>query len=430
MSEHLRLYPRFIVGALRSMTTGSPRYLAWVGALVLVTIIGATAYGRQTVYGLSVTGMTDQVSWGMYIANFTFLVGVAAAAVMMVIPGYLYHIKSVKDGVLIGELVAIGAILMCLLFVIADLGRPDRVWHMIPGIGRFHFPASMLSWDVLVLNGYLLLNLHIPGYILYQRFLGREPSHRFYMPFVYVSVVWAISIHTVTAFLYSGLGGRPFWNSAILAPRFIASAFTAGPAFIVLVLQVVRRNTAFKVTDELVRFLRMVVLVCGLINLFFLISEIFTEFYTDSVHVASARYLWFGLHGNDALVPWIWTALGMNVIALLMLATRQFEHRPRRRRGFVLSNAPLVLLIVGIWIEKGMGLIVPGFIPTPLGEVFEYMPTLTESLVCAGIWAFGLLVMTMLIKFATDVESGRLRVEPGPGSRRASPERAATPTGG
>jgi len=280
------------------------------------------------------------------------------------------------------------------------------MWHLIPGIGRFHFPISMLSWDVLVLNGYLLLNLHIPGYTLYQRYLGRGLKPKFYMPFVYVSVAWAVSIHTVTAFLYNGLVGRPFWNTAILAPRFIASAFTAGPAFIILVLHVVRRYTDFDVKEEMIRFLRMVVLVCGIINLFLLGSEVFTEFYSDSTHGVSARYLYFGLEGYNALVGWIWCSVSMNVAAILMLLTRGFEDR-----GVVLQNLPLVLLIVAIWIEKGMGLIVPGFIPTPLGEIFEYAPSLIETLVSLAIWAFGLLVMTLLIKFATDVETGRVSSE-------------------
>jgi molybdopterin-containing oxidoreductase family membrane subunit len=396
------------------MVSGGSLYHAWMAFLTMLVITGVWGYAQQAQRGLSVTGMTDQVSWGLYIANFTFLVGVAAAAVMMVIPGYLYKIKAVKGGVLIGEMVAIGAIIMCLLFVVVDLGRPDRMWHLLPGIGRFHFPISMLSWDVLVLNGYLLLNLHIPGYILYMRYLGKEPNPRFYMPFVYISVVWAISIHTVTAFLYNGLAGRPFWNSAILAPRFIASAFAAGPAFIVLVLHAVRHYTRFPVEGGMIRFLRQVVLVCGLINLFLLISEVFTEFYTGSSHGISAQYLFFGLHGYDALVPWIWTALVLNVGGVLMLVSRQFEHG-----GLMRTNLPLVMLILGIWIEKGMGLIIPGFIPTPLGEIFEYQPTLIESLICFGIWAFGLLVMTVLIKFATDVETGAIHaVEPQEKTRR------------
>ncbi|MCP4571403.1 MAG: polysulfide reductase NrfD [bacterium] len=383
------------------MFTGGPRYYAWLSFLVLLMAAGAAAYYRQAVLGLGVTGMTDQVSWGLYIANFTFLVGVAAAAVMMVIPGYLYHDKAVKGGVLLGEMVAIGAILMCLLFVMADLGRPDRMWHMIPPFGKFNFPVSMLAWDVLVLNGYLLLNLHVPGYLLYKRYRGEEPAKWLYLPFVYISIVWAISIHTVTAFLYTGLAGRPFWNAAILAPRFIASAFCAGPAFIVLVLEIVRGWTRFPMGDRLITFLRQVVLIAGLINIFLLISEIFTEFYAASAHVASARYLFFGLHGHDALVPWIWTSISLNVLALLALVSRRFE-----QRGLVVRNLPLAMLIVAIWIEKGMGLVFPGFIPTPLGEIVEYLPSANEVVVSAGIWGLGLFVMTVLIKHAVDIETG------------------------
>ena len=220
----------------------------------------------------------------------------------------------------------------------------------------------MLTWDVIVLNGYLLLNLHICGYLLYCAYCGRQPSKVFYVPFVFIAIVWAVSIHTVTAFLYVGLGGRPFWNSAIIAPRFLASAFAAGPAFIILTLQIVRRYTRHRVSDDALLTLRRIVQVAMIINMFLLGCEVFTEFYTDSAHVASARYLYFGLHGRHALVPWIWTAIGMNADG----------HRPagccRPRAACRLLNVACVLSIVGIWIEKGMGLIVPAFVPTPLGR--------------------------------------------------------------
>ncbi len=390
------------------MFTGSGRYYLWLAFLAALIGMGAFAYYRQAVHGLGVSGMTDQVSWGLYIANFTFLVGVAAAAVMMVIPGYLYHNNEVKGGVLLGEMVAIGAIVMCLLFVVADLGRPDRMWHMIPPFGKFNFPMSMLAWDVLVLNGYLVLNLHVPGYLLYKRYRGEEPAKWMYLPFVYVSIVWAISIHTVTAFLYTGLAGRPFWNAAILAPRFIASAFCAGPAFIILVLEIVKGWTRFPMGDRVISFLRMVVLISGLINVFLLISEVFTEFYADSAHVASARYLFFGLHGHNVLVPWIWTSITMNVLALLALVSRKFE-----ARGVILRNIPLLMLIVAIWIEKGMGLAFPGFIPTPLGEIVEYLPSANEVMVTLGIWGVGLFIITVLIKHAVDIEPGAVKGEGG-----------------
>ncbi len=406
MANSLVSYVKFVFFSIRGMLTGGPRYYSWLSLLVILMVCGAFAYSRQAMHGLGVTGMSDQVSWGLYIANFTFLVGVAAAAVMMVIPGYLYHNQELKGGVLLGEMVAIGAIMMCLLFVMADLGRPDRMWHMMPPFGKFNFPISMLAWDVLVLNGYLLLNLHVPGYLLYKKYRGEKPANWLYLPFVYTSIVWAISIHTVTAFLYTGLAGRPYWNAAILAPRFIASAFCAGPAFIILVLEVVRSNTRYPMGDKVISFLRMVVLISGLINVFLLVAEVFTEFYADSAHVASARYLFFGLHGHNALVPWIWSSIVMNVLALLALVSRKFENR-----GMILRNIPLVMLIAAIWIEKGMGLVFPGFIPTPLGEIVEYLPTLNEVMVSLGIWGTGLFIMTVLIKHAVDVETGEVHIQ-------------------
>ena len=234
MRQAVRNYLVFLWRSGRLAFVGDWRYYTWMGALTVLCLLGLNAYAKQFANGLITTGMSDEVSWGVYIANFTFLVGVAAAAVMMVIPVYIYNNEELHDLVIFGELLAVAAILMCLAFVTVDLGRPDRFWHLIPGIGQFNFPASMLSWDVLVLNGYLLLNVHICGYLLYCRYRGRAPAKWFYIPFVFIAIVWAVSIHTVTAFLYVGLGGRPFWNSAIVGPRFLASAFTAGPALIIL----------------------------------------------------------------------------------------------------------------------------------------------------------------------------------------------------
>jgi molybdopterin-containing oxidoreductase family membrane subunit len=350
---------------------------------------------------MGTTGMTDQVSWGVYIANFTFLVGVAASAVMLVIPVYVYKRKELKNLVIFGELLAVSAIIMCLLFIVADLGRPDQAHHMLL---RFNFPISVLTWDVIALNGYLLLNLHIPGYMIYCAYKKREPSKAFIIPFVFISIGWAVSIHTVTAFLYSGLGARPFWNSAVLAPRFLASAFAAGPALLILTVQVIRKFTGWKVQTGSIMTLRGIVVVAMFINLFLLGSEVFTEFYTDSAHVASAQYLFLGLHGYDALVPWIWTAITLNVVAMGLLL------HPASKKGetHVYLNVACVMLFVGIWIEKGMGLIIPGFIPTPIGEIVEYTPTLNETLICMGIWATGIFIYTVLVRITIPVLRGEL----------------------
>ena len=401
MKQAVKNYAVFLWRCGRLALEGDWRYHVWMGALFAVCLLGLNAYAKQLVHGLVITDMSDQVSWGVYIANFTFLVGVAAAAVMLVIPVYIYKNEELHDLVIFGELLAVAAIIMCLAFVTVDLGRPDRFWHLIPGIGKFNFPGSMLSWDVIVLNGYLLLNVHICGYLIYCRYQGRKPSKWFYIPFVFIAMVWAISIHTVTAFLYVGLGGRPFWNSAIVGPRFIASAFTAGPALIILALQVIRKVTDYRIIDRALLTLRSIIQVAMIINVFLLMNEVFKEFYTDSLHVASARYLFLGLHGHNALVPWIWTAITFNVIAMVLLALPA-------SRSLRWLNVACVLSIVGIWIEKGMGLVVPGFIPSPLGEIVEYSPTLNETLICLGIWAFGLLCYTLFLRMTVPVLQGRL----------------------
>jgi Ni/Fe-hydrogenase subunit HybB-like protein len=401
MIQATKNYFQFLWRCGRIAFVGDWRYYGWMGFLSVIVLFGINAYCRQFVHGLAVTGMSDQVSWGVYIANFTFLVGVAAAAAMLVIPVYIYNNKELHDLVIFGELLAVAAILMCLAFVTVDLGRPDRFWHLIPGIGKFNFPGSMLSWDVIVLNGYLLLNVHICGYLLYCRYQGRKPSKWFYIPFVFIAIGWAVSIHTVTAFLYVGLGGRPFWNSSIVGPRFLASAFTAGPALIILALQVIRHVTAYRISDKALLTLRNIVQVSMLINVFLLFNEVFKEFYTRTSHVASSSYLFFGLHGYHALVPWIWTAIAFNIIAMFILVLPV-------SRSLKYLNVACVLAITGIWIEKGMGLVIPGFIPSPLGEMVEYTPTLNETLVCLGIWAFGFLAYTVFLRMSIPILQGTM----------------------
>lgn len=405
-ATHWTSYPRFLIRAIGAATEGSFLFYAWMTALTAVFLVGVNAWAHQVSGGMVSTNMSDHVSWGLYIANFTFMVGVAAGGVMMVIPAYLYKDKKMQDVVILGEILAIASIVACLLFVVADLGRPDRFWHMMPGIGKFNFPISMLTWDVVVLNGYLLINLHVVGYLLYTRFLGKRPNPRWYKPFVLLSIVWAISIHTVTAFLYCGLGGRPFWNSALLAPRFLASAFVAGPAFILITMVVLRRLGGVKIPDKPMDTLVKIVRVTILINLLMVISELFTEFYSGGAHTSSARYLFFGHGEANALVPWIWTAIAFNVLAAFLFML------PRLVQRTGLLVAACGMAFVGAWIEKGMGLIVPGFIPSTLHEYVEYLPSHLEWRVAAGVIAFGLLVYSAGLKIAIPIFRGTMRFQP------------------
>jgi Ni/Fe-hydrogenase subunit HybB-like protein len=394
---------RFIIDGIREMLRGPRLYWVWVLSLVFIVMVGGWSYGEQLRNGLVVTGMSDQVSWGFYIANFAFLVGIAAASVLLVIPAYIFHRKDIKDVVLVGEGMAVAAVTMAILFVIVDLARPERMWHMIPGIGRLNWPVSLLAWDVVVLSGYALLNMAIPFYLLYSRYRGAEPNFRLYFPLVVISMFWAISIHTVTAFLFSANPARPFWHTALLGPRFIASAFASGPALIIITLQIIRKVSAYEVSRSVIDTLALIMTVALQINLFFVGAELFTDFYNEGAHAASIHYLFLGLGGFNSLQPWIWFALALNVVAVVILMIN-----PLRQKMLTL-NVACVLAFIGIWIEKGMGLIIPGFVPTPLGEVFEYVPTAIELSVSAAVWAFGILIFTLLAKVVIAIEQGRLR---------------------
>ena len=403
-------YGRFLRRAVGISTDGTWMFYLWMLVLTAIALVGANAWAVQVRDGMIHTHMTDHVSWGLYIANFTFCVGLAAGGVMMVIPAYLYHDDEMHDVVIVGEILAIAAILMCTLSVVVDLGRPDRFWHLLPGIGRFNWPISMLTWDVIVLNGYLLINVHIVGYLMYMRYLGKKPNPKWYVPFVYLSIFWAISIHTVTAFLYCGLGGRPFWNTALLAPRFLASAFVSGPAFILLSLRVIRTQTNFQLAPGPARTLVQIIRIASVVNLIMLFSELFTIFYAGGGHSDSARYLFLGDHGKNGLVVWIWSSIALNVVGTILFFT------PAALERSWLRPVACVCVIVGVWIEKGMGLIIPGFIPSTLHEVIEYAPSLTEWKITAGIWAFGMLVFTVMLKVAIAVFTGEMKINEGSSS--------------
>ncbi len=388
----------FIRDTLVWNLSGSIKYQLFLCFTLCLMVTGVFGYFIQFKQGLAATNMSNIVSWGFYISNFTFLVGVAAAAVMLILPAYIFNDKDLHKVVIIGEVVAVGALVMSMTFVFVDLGRPLQFWHLIPGIGQLNFPSSLLAWDILVLNGYLALNALIPAYIIYCHYHNREPVGKYYKPFVFISIGWAVAIHMVTAFLYQGLPARPFWNNPLMGPRFLASAFAAGPAIISLVLHVVNSATDYKIENKIFNKLRIIIVVAAIINLLMLFSEIFKEFYFPTHHSQSAIYLFFGLEGHTSLVPWIWTAISINILGTLILAFNPFKERQ------IFLFPALILIIVGIWIEKGIGLIVPGLVPSPMGELIDYAPSNVELMITIGVVGLGMFVITMLLKPALIIE--------------------------
>jgi Ni/Fe-hydrogenase subunit HybB-like protein len=398
-----RLFSRFVVGSIRLVVRGPLTYWAWVAILLALIASGAAAYARQFSEGLILTAMRDQVSWGFYIGNFTFLVGVAAAAVVLVIPAYVYDWKPIREIVIFGELLAVSAIVMCMLFVTVDVGRPDRVWHLAPMIGHLNFPRSLLAWDVLVLNVYFVINFLVVTHILYRAFWGRHYDKRIVVPLVLLSIPMAVSIHTVTAFLYNGLAARPYWNSSILAPQFLASAFCSGPAILLIVLQLLRRFTRFEIQDAALGKIAELMAYAMFLNLFLHGAEAFKEYYSSTEHLRFTRYWFQGLGEHRTLVPYAWTAVSLNLVAFLLFIV------PRTRNNWLTLNVGCLATYAGCYIEKGMGLIIPGLTPDTLGEIYEYYPTITELRVAAGVFAVGFLVFTLMLKVAVPISLGEFQ---------------------
>jgi len=379
---------------LENAFVGSKRYYTLLAVLGGLVLIGFLVYLRQLSFGLGITGMGRDVSWGFYIAQFTYLVGVAASAVMVVLPYYLHDYKAFGRVTVLGEFLAVAAVIMCILFIVMDLGRPDRILNVL----KYPTPNSVLFWDMLVLNGYLFLNIII-GWNVLEAERHQAPPPSWLKPLIYLSIPWAPSIHTVTAFLYAGLPGRGYWLTAIMAPRFLSSAFAAGPSLLVLLCLLVRKYTKFDPGKEQIQSLAKIVSYAILINVFFFFCELFTVFYSQiPEHMLHFQYLFYGLDGKARMVPWMWFAItGMSVAAILMVF-------PKIRHNEKTLAMTCGLIIITTYIDKGLGLMTGGFVPSPLEKVTEYWPTVPEALITLGVWALGFLILTVLYKVAVSVK--------------------------
>ncbi|MDA8139098.1 MAG: polysulfide reductase NrfD [Desulfobacteraceae bacterium] len=373
---------------------GSKSYWIWIVALLAVIGAGFLLYLNQLTVGLGITGMSRDVSWGFYIANFTYLVGVAAGGVMVVLPYYLHDYKAYGRITIMGEFLAIAALIMCMLLIVVDMGQPMRVANV------FLYPTfnSVLLYDATVLNGYLFINLIVGWNVLQAERNGVHYAH-WLKPIIYISIPFAVSIHTVTAYLYCGLPGRGFWLTAILAPRFLSSAFAAGPALLVLLCLFVRKVTHFDPGKEQIQSLGKTVAYAICINVFFFLCEIFVAFYSKiPEHMDHIKYLFAGLHGHGIMVPWMWASMSLMVIGIILTVN------PATRKNETTLAVGCAVIIAGTWIDKALGMIAGGFVPNPLHEVNEYVPTLKEICITLGIYAMGALVLTILYKMVVGVK--------------------------
>ncbi len=385
---------------IEKVLKGNSKYWMWLAFLSAFIAVGAICYIRQFIYGMGLTGMGRDLTWGLYISQFTFLVGVAAGGLMLVLPFYIHDYKVFGRLTILGEFLAIGALIICLMFILADIGQVTRglnmIWHPTPN--------SMLFWDMVVLWGYLILNVICGWVILTAERKQVKPPKWIYI-LIYTSIPFAVSIHTVTAMLYCGLPGRHFWLSAITAPRFLASAFAAGPALIIIACLIMKRVANFDAGKKAIQKLTTIIMYAALINVFFVGLEFFVGYYSNIPgHMHSLQYLFFGLEHNghvyNNLVPFMWASVlfcfgGLGVFAYLKITKTYNE---------LLIGLGCAGIFIALWLDKGLGFVMGGLVVSPLHEINEYVPTANEIGVTLGIWATGILIVTLLYKIAIGVE--------------------------
>ncbi|MCS7280132.1 MAG: polysulfide reductase NrfD [Desulfobacterota bacterium] len=373
---------------------GSKIYWLWLSLLFFGVTFGFVMYLKQLSLGLGITGMGKDVSWGLYIANFTFFVGVAASAFMILVPYYFHGVKAYGTLIVLAEFLAAVSVLVAIAFVFVDLGKPERVLNI------FLYPSfhSLLFWDVIVLSSYLIINVILGWSNLSAISTEIDPPSWTKILF-FISIPFAIAIHTVTAFIYCGLIAKPFWASALLAPRFLASAFTSGPAILLILCRLLTKLEGFFVGEKALQILRKTVAYALSVHIFFILIELFTVFYGEHPeHVSHLSYVFFGYKNDRMLVPASWGSLFVSIFSFVLLTW------PKLSEKHALFLPILILLVIAIWLDKGLILVVGGFNPTYEDTVSRYVPTFEEVGITIGVWSFGFLILTLLVKITVEVK--------------------------
>lgn len=372
---------------------GNRRYRLWLSALAVLVFAALLQWIHEQRVGLGVTGLSRDLPWGLYIGQFVFFVGLGASAIVVVLPFYLHDWKAFAKITILGEILGMVSVFMAMLFIFVSMGRPMRLINVL----RYPHPHSLIFWDLLVLSGYVALNAVIIVNLLAAAQQEVAPP-RWIKALVLLSLPWAVSIHTVTAFLLCGLAARPYWMTALLAPRFLASAFTSGSALLVLLLLLLRRLKVFDAGDDAVRKLGAIAAYFLMVHIFFNVVEIFTTFYGGIPReIEHIQYVFGGLGGDPVLTASMWLSSLLAPAALPLLIAPALRRRPA-----ILALA-CTFTFVSIWLDKGFGLMIGGFEPSPLGAITAYTPTLPEWSIVAGIWALGAFLITVLYKVAISV---------------------------
>lgn len=388
----------------------------WIGLLVTLMAVGVVAFGYQFVNGLVVTGMRNTVMWGNYILFFMFFVGLSAGGLIVASAGRLFGVKAFKPITRLAVLEATVAVVLAAIFILPDLGRPERVLN----IPLYFNPASPMVWDIAIVMVYMGLSA---SYVwLYARAdLARRGSwlalgtgtsdramareERIKGAMAWVALPAAILLHSITAWIFGLQIGRGFWYSSIMAPMFIASALVSGLALVILLALLLRRLKRLRFHDDLVALLGGLLGTFIVVEAFLILAEYLTALYPGAPEgQAAARML------SGPYLPLFVFEVGVGLgVPFLVLAIR-----PLRRRPAWVATAS-VISIVGIFVHR-LNLVLNGLsfpniehppglpigvaqVGSSFAESYWYVPTIIEWLVVTGVLAFGALLFTIAVLF-------------------------------
>lgn len=403
------------VAVARPRTGVPPALTAWIALLIVIVAAGLAAFAYQFANGLVVTGLRNTMMWGNYILFFMFFVGLSAGGLIVASAGRLFGVSAFKPITRLAVVEATIAVMLAGIFIIPDLGRPERVLNIL----LYANLSSPMVWDITIVVAYTVLSM---SYVwLYTREdLARRRSwlafgtgvserehardERLKSALAWVALPAAILLHSITAWIFGLQISRTFWYSAIMAPLFIASALVSGLALVILLALALRRLRRIEFDDRLVSYLGALLAVFVVVEAFFVGSEFLTAAYPGVPDDATpiARLL------SGAYAPLFWTEFIVGLaIPFVILAVRGMRRRP------ALVAAASGLAVVGIFVHR-LNLLLNGlsYVPIPLppgvaigapqvntpqsfAAYHWYVPTAVEWLIVAGVLAFGALLFTL-----------------------------------
>ena len=330
-----------------SAASGKPARASWGGkglnvaiiVAAVLTVAGIACWAVQLSGGMVQTGMRNLDSWGLYITNFMFFVGLSAGGLIISSVPNAFGMKGFGGISKVAIWTSVCCTCAAIGFVVVDLGGPARLWELFV-YSNF---SSPLMWDILVLGTYLVLSvIYLWAYLRAEA--GRM-SHTAIRAISVVALVVAILVHNVTAWIFSLAPAHEFWHTALMGPWFVASALDCGTALVLIVCLALRRAGYLALDQGHVANLAKMLAVFVLVDLYFYACDLLTSGYFGGEGVAMLT--------SGALSPVFWTQVALMAVSVAILVVPRLRTTP----GVVVAS---VLAILGVFCKR-LQILVGGF---------------------------------------------------------------------